>query len=433
MKIAVEEARKCVSEPGKISPLVGAVVVSIGGAVTRAHRGELKAGEHAEYTALEGKLENAILAGSTVYTTLEPCTARHDPKVPCVERLIERKVGRVVIGMVDPNPVISGRGIRRLREANVAVDMFAPSFAKQVEELNRDFIREQKKQSSIPERSAADIAKLKNRSLDEIYRSANKTYWNQNYHRDASSIFAHLVEVVGGLSALASSKKKSGVTPEGHIAKAFAWWLALCGKLGVKSVEQMLWDKFPSVCPYCQKRPHDPDICHFEKAKHHGPNWPALSTLGGTQERPKRMRDWQKMFSSIYPAQQTEDYGPSFARLAEELGELAEAVRVFRTEPGYVLSEASDVFAWLMHIQNILDSKNLVPPAKRGDALEASIAQSYPGGCSECGHAVCACPPILSSTIGRIAHEVPQGRGSYGEAGRFMSADQASKFFQDHE
>lgn len=137
------------------------------------------------------------------------------------------------------------------------------------------------------------------------------------------------------------------------------------------------------------------------------------------------------MFAYLYPVQQTEDYGPSFARLAEELGELAEAIRVFSSEPGYLLSEAADVFAWLMHIQNILHSRTSTPASKRGDALEIAFVKSYPNGCLACGKKLCACPPILASTIGRIAHEVPFGRGSYGDSGRFMTPDRVSRYFQD--
>jgi hypothetical protein len=85
-----------------------------------------------------------------------------------------------------------------------------------------------------------------------------------------------------------------------------------------------------------------------------------------------------------------------------------------------------------MHIQNIVDSKAGLPPDGRGDALELAIAKSYPGGYAECGQSICTCPPILSSTIGRIAHEVPRGRGSFDGEGRFMSPEAASKFFQDH-
>jgi NTP pyrophosphatase (non-canonical NTP hydrolase) len=236
---------------------------------------------------------------------------------------------------------------------------------------------------------------------------------------------------VGGLSSLASSKSKKGVDAQAYIVKALAWWLSLCGKLGVRSVEEMLWDKFPGVCTYCQKKPHDSDICLERKAASGGPPWEVLAVMGEKAERPKRLRDWQSMFAQIYPVQQTEDYGPSFARLAEELGELAEAVRIFSSEPGYLLSEAADVFAWIMHIQNILHSKSGTNAARRGEALEQTFARSYPNGCVACSKKLCACPPILASTIGRIAHEVPRGRGSYGDAGRFMTPErELADFFR---
>jgi pyrimidine deaminase RibD-like protein/NTP pyrophosphatase (non-canonical NTP hydrolase) len=432
MRLAIASARKCLPEDTLVvRPKVGVVVAREGNPPVTAYRGELAPGDHAEYTALEKKLANEAVAGATVYTTLEPCTTRNHPKIPCAERLVERKVVRVFIGMLDPNPQISGRGLRRLREAGIAVDLFPPDLMAEVEELNRDFSRAQKRQDEAPVFSSELVARNRERSLDEWYKITNRIYWNSNYQRDPSSIFTHLVEVVGGLSALASHKRKPGVVPERHIAKAFAWWMALCGKVGVKSVEQMIWDKFPGVCPYCQLRPHDPDVCTERKSASAGVPWEALANFGGQTSRPGRLRDWQRLFSSLYAAQQTEDFGPSFARLSEELGELAEAVRVFRSEPGYFLSEAADVFAWLMHIQNIVDSKAQVSSRNRGNLLETTFATAYPDGCTACGKRLCVCPPILPSTIGRIAHEVPMGRGTFGSDGRFMTPDRASAFFQE--
>lgn len=148
----------------------------------------------------------------------------------------------------------------------------------------------------------------------------NRIFWGRNYHPDSASIFAHLVEVIGGgLSSLASSKRKVGVEPQAYLVKALAWWLTLCGKLGVRSVEEMLWDKFPGVCTNCQKRSHDPDVCLEKKQQSGGPPWETMATIGKSSERPRRLRDWQLMYSGIYPVQQTEEYGPSLARLAEEL------------------------------------------------------------------------------------------------------------------
>lgn len=140
-RLAIEEARKSKPEnDGRAHPLVGAVVVKDGKILARSHRGEAD-GNHAEYIALERKLSNASLAGATVYTTLEPCTTRNHPKIPCASRLIERKVRRVVIGMLDPDPRITGRGQRKLRSANIITDLFPHDLMSEVEDINRAFTR----------------------------------------------------------------------------------------------------------------------------------------------------------------------------------------------------------------------------------------------------------------------------------------------------
>ncbi len=142
MQRAIQLARQCVSEPGRISPKVGAVITSDGEVLGEAYRGELGTGEHAEYTLLERKLADRALAGCTLYTTLEPCTARNRPKIPCADRIVERGIRRVVVGMLDPNRRILGTGHWRLRGAHVEVVLFDPDLMTLVEEVNRDFIRE---------------------------------------------------------------------------------------------------------------------------------------------------------------------------------------------------------------------------------------------------------------------------------------------------
>lgn len=99
------------------NPLVGCIIIKndrIIGAGYHEKYGE----NHAEINALNSATEN--VEGSTLYVNLEPCS-HHGKTPPCVNKIIENKIKRVVIGTLDMNPLVSGKGIRKLKAAGIDV------------------------------------------------------------------------------------------------------------------------------------------------------------------------------------------------------------------------------------------------------------------------------------------------------------------------
>ena len=142
MEMAVEEMRKSRSEhTHKHDPLVGSVLVGKDGTLLGAtHRGDLRVGDHAEFTLIERYLRDKNLEGSTLYVTLEPCTKRNPPKKPCANHVVNARVRRAFIGMTDPNPDICGRGVQLLLNNGVEVDFFDVDLVRQIRAENQGFV-----------------------------------------------------------------------------------------------------------------------------------------------------------------------------------------------------------------------------------------------------------------------------------------------------
>lgn len=118
------------------NPMVGCVIVHQNRIIAEAwHQ---KAGEgHAEFHAIHQVKDKALLKEATLYVSLEPC-AHHGKTPPCADLIIEHQIPRVVIATADPFSKVNGLGIRKLKEAGIAVTINV--LEKEAQFLNRRFI-----------------------------------------------------------------------------------------------------------------------------------------------------------------------------------------------------------------------------------------------------------------------------------------------------
>ncbi|MGK4199319.1 bifunctional diaminohydroxyphosphoribosylaminopyrimidine deaminase/5-amino-6-(5-phosphoribosylamino)uracil reductase RibD [Fusobacterium sp. HC1336] len=117
------------------NPLVGAVVVKNNKVIGEGYHKKY-GGPHAEVFALEMAGEEA--RGADIYVTLEPCS-HYGKTPPCAKKIIEMGIKRCIVASLDPNPLVSGRGIKMLQEAGIEV--ITGVMDKEAKELNRVFMK----------------------------------------------------------------------------------------------------------------------------------------------------------------------------------------------------------------------------------------------------------------------------------------------------
>jgi diaminohydroxyphosphoribosylaminopyrimidine deaminase/5-amino-6-(5-phosphoribosylamino)uracil reductase len=119
------------------NPVVGAVLVRDGEVVGRGWH--LAPGEpHAEAMALAEA--GAAARGATLYCTLEPCS-HHGKTPPCADALVAAGVAKAVVALGDPNPLVDGRGLRRLRDGGVVVELADGRWGARAREQNAPFLK----------------------------------------------------------------------------------------------------------------------------------------------------------------------------------------------------------------------------------------------------------------------------------------------------
>jgi diaminohydroxyphosphoribosylaminopyrimidine deaminase/5-amino-6-(5-phosphoribosylamino)uracil reductase len=180
MKLAIQLAEGASGQTG-INPVVGCVLVKEGRIIgLGAHL--LRGTPHAEIHALQ--MAGAAAEGSTAYVTLEPCS-HYGKTPPCSDRLIKEKVKRVVVGCMDPNPLVAGTGIARLREHGVEVDVgLLENEARQLNEAFNKFILTRLPYVTLKTASTLD-GKIASRTGDSkwITNAESRRYVHSLRHR----------------------------------------------------------------------------------------------------------------------------------------------------------------------------------------------------------------------------------------------------------
>lgn len=118
------------------NPMVGAVIVCDGRIIGEGWHRRF-GGPHAEVNAVRSVADPAMLRRSTIYVTLEPCS-HYGKTPPCAKLLIDMGLPRVVVGSLDPNEKVAGRGVRMLREAGA--DVTVGVLEEECRALNRAFM-----------------------------------------------------------------------------------------------------------------------------------------------------------------------------------------------------------------------------------------------------------------------------------------------------
>jgi len=134
MRRALELSKKAVGFVNP-NPLVGAVIVKDNRIIGEGYH-EYFGGPHAEVNAFANATED--VEGATIYVTLEPCS--HFGKTPpCADAIVRNKISKVVIGMIDPNPLVAGKGIEILK--NNGIEVITGILEMEIKKTNEIFIK----------------------------------------------------------------------------------------------------------------------------------------------------------------------------------------------------------------------------------------------------------------------------------------------------
>ena len=176
------------------------------------------------------------------------------------------------------------------------------------------------------------------------------------------------------MRGLKGMRKKDKEKLQLNLIISLSWFVSLMNMLRI-DIEEELWQRFPGVCSYCGSVPC---ACKEKKIQKR------VALIKKGKKRPTTLAEFQSMFAFVYPSsRRTLEEGG--IHLAEEMGELSEAVLKYRgareaVDFKHIEEEAADFFSCLMGVFNSLDI-----------SVPKELSRLFPENCHECGKAPCQC------------------------------------------
>ncbi|MBQ8726947.1 MAG: MazG-like family protein [Oscillospiraceae bacterium] len=221
----------------------------------------------------------------------------------------------------------------------------------------------------------------KDNNIDEWVNYINQIYEQSNSERSFKDIIVLFYEDIGKCFQLINRKREKDI--ENLLPSMFKWFCALYAKNEnkVHSVSDLLWNKFPGICPYCLKTTCR---CHIRKGNLNIVEI-ADKAKNGKETKPKTINEWQTHFQQIYPRNPDATFITNVSHLAEELAELSEAHRKrhIKKDVLCVEMELADVFTWIIGLANLIHQLKETDVSKNyffGDVISAK----FKNGCPNC-------------------------------------------------
>ncbi len=195
-----------------------------------------------------------------------------------------------------------------------------------------------------------------------------------------SDILLHVIEEMAELAEHLRKEDRESVVK--NIPDVFGWLLAFCNTCEPTGIdlENAVWHKYPSVCPYCLQEKNC--TCISQELKYKDDRELLEKYRNRMKQKPFILDGWQQMFERIYGRVNKIKFQVQiWFHLFEEIGEIS---RAFRLGPRAELeAELADAFAWLVAACNKLQI-----------SLSEVTWQTYPGKCRTCLKEKCQCPVI---------------------------------------